>query len=98
MFLQNKYCCIVIESNCGFRNEEIILPSEHTGLICENYLWDLLLSRGAGKDGVYLCAKDGQCDQELFSICWDPVVSALRFVFDKAGDSSICYKAVQGFR
>lgn len=31
----------------AFRNEEIVMPSEHTGLVRENYLWkvSVLLAR-----------------------------------------------------
>lgn len=74
------------------------MPAEHTGLLKENYLWKVLLRRGLTKDGRYILAHDGLYDHELFSICWGPVVTALGYVFDKAMDSSIYYKSIQGFR
>lgn len=73
------------------------MPAEHTGLVRENYLWEVLLRRGSDKAGVYIRAKDGAYDHELFSLCWGPVVTALSYVFDKATDSVVYYKSIQGF-
>ena len=30
----------------AIRNEEIVMPAEHTGLVRENYLWKCALKRG----------------------------------------------------
>ena len=30
----------------AIRNEEIVMPAEHTGLVKENYLWKCALKRG----------------------------------------------------
>jgi golgi-specific brefeldin A-resistance guanine nucleotide exchange factor 1 len=35
-----------------FRNEEIIMPAEQTGLVKENYLWKVLLRRGETNEGL----------------------------------------------
>nr|KAG5707576.1 hypothetical protein BaRGS_001124 [Batillaria attramentaria] len=82
----------------AIRNEEIVMPSEHTGLIRENYIWKILLRRGATKEGVFLHAPTGAFDSELFTLIWGPTVAALSFVFDKSTDESIIQKAVSGFR
>lgn len=74
------------------------MPAEHVGLVRENYLWKMLLRRGSGKDGNYRIDREGQYDHELFSLCWSSVVAALSYVFDKAADSSVYYKSIQGFR
>ncbi|XP_070186725.1 Golgi-specific brefeldin A-resistance guanine nucleotide exchange factor 1-like isoform X2 [Littorina saxatilis] len=82
----------------AIRNEEIVMPAEHTGLVKENYLWKVLLRRGATKEGVFLHAPTGAFDSELFTLIWGPTVAALSFVFDKSADESIIQKAVSGFR
>ena len=75
------------------------MPAEQTGLVRENYLWEVMLRRGYGKDGLYIQAKDGAYDRELFAICWSPVVTALSYMFDKATDSIIPHKSIiDGFR
>lgn len=57
----------------------------------------MLLRRGSSKDGLYIKSRDGFYDHQLFSLCWVPVVTALSYVFDKAGESAVSLKAMQGF-
>nr|XP_018903871.1 PREDICTED: Golgi-specific brefeldin A-resistance guanine nucleotide exchange factor 1 [Bemisia tabaci] len=82
----------------SIKNEEIVMPAEHTGLVRENYLWKVLLRRGNSKDGTYIRAPDGMFDHDLFSLIWGPIVAALGFVFDKSSDPNIYMKAMIGFR
>ncbi|GJQ80967.1 putative regulation of ARF protein signal transduction [Trypoxylus dichotomus] len=81
----------------AIKNEEIVMPAEQTGIIKENYLWKVLLRRGASKDGVYTHVCDGTYDYDLFTIIFGPVLSALTFVFDRSDDSNIYKRALQGF-
>ncbi|CAL1527993.1 unnamed protein product [Lymnaea stagnalis] len=82
----------------AIRNEEIVMPAEHSGLVKENYLWKILLHRGVSKGGVYFHAPTGAFDHELFTLIWGPTVAALSFVFDKSSDEAIVQKAASGFR
>ena len=82
----------------NFRTEEIVMPAEQTGIVRENYLWKVLLRRGAGKDGSYIHAPSGLLDHDLFSLIWSPTVAALSFLFDKTNDRAIYQKAINGFR
>ncbi|GAB1600980.1 Golgi-specific brefeldin A-resistance guanine nucleotide exchange factor 1-like [Argonauta hians] len=82
----------------SIRNEEIVMPAEHTGLVKENYLWKVLLKRGSGKEGMFIHAPTGSFDHELFTLAWGPTVAALSFIFDKSSDEGIIQKAVSGFR
>ncbi|XP_050390841.2 Golgi-specific brefeldin A-resistance guanine nucleotide exchange factor 1 isoform X2 [Patella vulgata] len=82
----------------AIRNDEIVMPSEHTGLVKENYYWKQSLRRGATKEGVFLHAPTGMLDHEIFSLIWGPTVAALSFVFDKSGDEAIINRAISGFR
>lgn len=82
----------------SIKNEEIVMPAEQTGIVRENYLWKVLLRRGAGRDGVFVHAPNGLYDHDLFSLIWGPTVAALSFVFDKSSDATIYQKAISGFR
>lgn len=82
----------------AIKSEEIVMPAEQTGLVKENYLWKVLLRRGASKDGIYLHAPNGLYDHDLFSLIWGPTIAALSFVFDKSNDVTIYQKAISGFR
>ncbi|KAK0051833.1 Golgi-specific brefeldin A-resistance guanine nucleotide exchange factor 1 [Biomphalaria pfeifferi] len=82
----------------AIRNEEIVMPAEHSGLVKENYLWKLLLHRGSSKESVFLHAPTGAFDHELFTLIWGPTVAALSFVFDKSSDEAIVQKDISGFR
>ncbi|XP_023706010.1 Golgi-specific brefeldin A-resistance guanine nucleotide exchange factor 1 isoform X5 [Cryptotermes secundus] len=82
----------------GIKTDEIVMPAEQTGLVKENYLWKVLLRRGASKDGVFIHAPNGLFDHDLFSLIWGPTVAALSFVFDKSNDATIYQKAISGFR
>ncbi len=74
------------------------MPAEHVGIVRENYLWEVLLRRSVSKDGIYVSSKGGECDRQLFKMCWRPIVVALSMVFEKATDLSVCGETVEGFR
>lgn len=80
------------------RSEEIVMPDEQIGLVKENYVWSVLLHRGATPEGVFLHLPPGSCDHDLFSMTWGPTIAALSYVFDKSLDESILQKAIAGFR
>uniref|UniRef100_A0A8D8XWE5 Golgi-specific brefeldin A-resistance guanine nucleotide exchange factor 1 n=2 Tax=Cacopsylla melanoneura TaxID=428564 RepID=A0A8D8XWE5_9HEMI len=83
------------------KEEEIVMPAEHTGLVRDNYLWKVLLKRGQGKDGVYISAPGGSYNNynhDLFSVIFSPSVAALSYVFDKTTDSAVYNKSMSGFR
>ncbi|VDI44231.1 golgi-specific brefeldin A-resistance guanine nucleotide exchange factor 1 [Mytilus galloprovincialis] len=82
----------------AIRNDEIVMPSEHTGLVKENYMWKVLLRRGGTKDGTFIHAPPGSFDHELFNLTWGSTVAALSFVFDKSSEEAIIQKSITGFR
>ncbi|KAF5306262.1 hypothetical protein FQA39_LY08960 [Lamprigera yunnana] len=81
----------------AIKNEEIVMPAEHTGLVKENYLWKVLLRRGMSKDGIYVHASNDVFNIDLFSLIWGPIVAALSFVFDKSDDAIVYQRAIKGF-
>ena len=68
----------------AIRNEEIVMPAEQTGLVKDNYLWKVLLRRGATKEGCFIHAPNGIFDRDLFDLAWTPTVAALSCLLDKA--------------
>ncbi|KAL4239944.1 G-box binding factor [Mactra antiquata] len=89
---------MLVEIYNAIKSDEIVMPSEHTGLVRENYLWKVLLKRGSTKEGLFTHAPTGEFDHDLFTLIWGPTVAALSFVFDKSSDESIIAKAISGFR
>ncbi|XP_044276109.1 Golgi-specific brefeldin A-resistance guanine nucleotide exchange factor 1 isoform X3 [Varanus komodoensis] len=82
----------------AIKNEEIVMPEEQTGLVKENYVWSVLLHRGATEEGLFLHVPPGSYDHDLFAMTWGPTVAALSYVFDKSLDETIIQKAISGFR
>uniref|UniRef100_A0A8C5WLP4 Golgi-specific brefeldin A-resistance guanine nucleotide exchange factor 1 n=1 Tax=Leptobrachium leishanense TaxID=445787 RepID=A0A8C5WLP4_9ANUR len=82
----------------AIRNDEIVMPEEQTGLVKENYMWSVLLHRGATTEGLFLHVPPGSYDNDLFTMTWGPTIAALSYVFDKSMDETIIQKAISGFR
>ncbi|XP_071986040.1 Golgi-specific brefeldin A-resistance guanine nucleotide exchange factor 1 isoform X3 [Engystomops pustulosus] len=82
----------------AIKNEEIVMPEEQTGLVKENYMWNVLLHRGATPEGLFLHVTPGSYDHDLFTMTWGPTIAALSYVFDKSMEESIIQKAISGFR
>ncbi|XP_041644664.1 Golgi-specific brefeldin A-resistance guanine nucleotide exchange factor 1 isoform X1 [Cheilinus undulatus] len=82
----------------AIKSEEIVMPDEQTGLVKENYVWSVLLHRGATSEGVFLHLPPGSYDHDLFTMTWGPTIAALSYVFDKSLDDNILQKAITGFR
>uniref|UniRef100_A0A8C8RIG0 Golgi-specific brefeldin A-resistance guanine nucleotide exchange factor 1 n=1 Tax=Pelusios castaneus TaxID=367368 RepID=A0A8C8RIG0_9SAUR len=82
----------------AIKNDEIVMPEEQTGLVKENYIWNVLLHRGASDEGIFLHVPQGSYDHDLFAMTWGPTIAALSYVFDKSLDETIVQKAISGFR
>ncbi|KAM4636752.1 Golgi-specific brefeldin A-resistance guanine nucleotide exchange factor 1 isoform 3-T3 [Discoglossus pictus] len=82
----------------AIKNDEIVMPDEQIGLVKENYVWSVLLHRGATPEGVFLHVVPGSYDHDLFTMTWGPTIAALSYVFDKSMDETIIQKAISGFR
>ncbi|XP_056147557.1 Golgi-specific brefeldin A-resistance guanine nucleotide exchange factor 1 [Lampris incognitus] len=82
----------------AIKNEEIVMPDEQIGLVKENYVWSVLLHRGATTEGIFLHVPAGSYDHDLFTMTWGPTIAALSYVFDKSLDDTIIQKAIAGFR
>lgn len=74
------------------------MPDEQSGLVKDNYVWSVLLHRGATPEGIFLHLPAGSYDHDLFTMTWGPTIAALSYVFDKSLDENIIQKAITGFR
>lgn len=74
------------------------MPDEQKGLVKENYMWSVLLHRGATSEGIFLHVPAGSYDRDLFTMTWGPTIAALSYVFDKSLEDTIIQKAIAGFR
>ncbi|XP_051945583.1 Golgi-specific brefeldin A-resistance guanine nucleotide exchange factor 1-like isoform X5 [Xyrauchen texanus] len=81
----------------AIKNEEIVMPDEQTGLVKENYVWSVLLRRGATSEGIFVHVPGSSYDRDLFTMTWGPTIAALSYVFDKSLDDAIIKKAIAGF-
>ncbi|CAG9763319.1 unnamed protein product [Ceutorhynchus assimilis] len=81
----------------AIKGDEIVMPSEHGGLIRENYLWKVLLRKGASNKGDYFHIPPGTYDSELFRLIYDPIVSALCFIYEHTEEDSVYKHVVSGF-
>lgn len=84
----------------SIRSEEIVMPSEHTGALRDNYLWKVLIRRDrkAEPSSFYIHAPAGSYNQEIFNIVWGQTISALSFVYDKSFELPVIEKSVNGFK
>lgn len=75
------------------------MPAEQTGLVKDNYLWKVLLRRGARPETSYF--KIGNAgefvDRELAEQAWAPIISALCRAYDKAPDRSLQRRVAETF-
>lgn len=82
----------------AIKNDEIVMPDEQTGLVKEDYVWSVLLHRGASSEGTFQHVPESSYDHDLFTMTWGPTIAALSYVFDKSLDDMIIQKAIAGFR
>merc|ERR1719158_2674850 len=80
----------------AIRNDEIVMPQEQTGLVKENYLWKLLLSRSMEEED-FILMDNGMFDHNLFGLTWGPAVAALSYIFDKSSEPEVLRRVLDGF-
>ena len=80
----------------AIKNEEIVMPSEQTGTVKENYLWKMLLTRSLEED-EFILMDNGLFDHNLFGLAWGPAVASLSYIYDKSYEPEVQRRAVDGF-
>jgi brefeldin A-resistance guanine nucleotide exchange factor 1 len=82
----------------AIKSDEIIMPTEQTGVIRESYLWKLMLKRSITKTGEkFLHVPTGCYNHEIFTLIWGQTMAALSFVFEKSNYDLVIEKSIQGF-
>lgn len=66
------------------KHNEIIMPSEQTGAVRENYIWKVLMKRSESSEGNYIVARMGCNDRDLFNTVWGPATAALSYIFERS--------------
>ena len=81
----------------AIKSDEIVMPTEHTGLVRESYLWKLLLKRSATMGEKFLHVPSGSYNYDIFTLVWGQTMAALSFVFEKSNYDLVIQKSIQGF-
>ncbi len=68
----------------AIRNDEIVMPAEHTGLVRESYLWKSMIRRSMTSNEPFLHAPTGSYNNDIFTLIWSQTMAALSFVFEKS--------------
>eukprot|EP00795_Rhopilema_esculentum_P008272 gene8272-14228_t len=97
----------------SIKNEEIVMPSERTGRVKENYDWKdlyhvfrlpilsdhhVLMRKSQAPDSQFMRINTSMYDEDLFLVVWGPTVAALSYVYDNGMDKAVVQKALTGFR
>lgn len=80
------------------KENEIMIPTEHSGAIRETYEWQILLRKGEEEENKFVDQNIQLDNYELFQISWGNFSSALCFVVDKSENPSIIAKAMNYYR
>lgn len=81
----------------AIKSNEIVMPTEHTGLVRESYLWKLMLKRSVTIGEKFFHVPTGSYNHEIFSLIWGQTMAALSFVFEKSNYDLVIEKSIQGF-
>lgn len=71
----------------SIKNEEMVLPAEQAGPVRETYLWQVLLRRGGGPEGVFYHAFESVYAEMIFKQVARPIVGVLSASMDR-GDQA----------
>ena len=80
----------------AIRNDEIVMPQEQSGLVRENYLWKLLLTRSVDEED-FMVTDNGMFDHNLFGLSWGPALASLSYILDKSREPEAQRRALDGF-
>ena len=90
---------MIEEIYLAIKSKEIVLPTEQSGLLKENYVWKQLDVRTTtGSVMPYIPAHDGAYNLDIFTLVWGSTVAALSFVFDKSMEEKTILRSINGFR
>jgi brefeldin A-resistance guanine nucleotide exchange factor 1 len=81
----------------AIKSDEIIMPTEQTGLVRESYLWKLMLKRSSMTGDKFLHTPSGSYNYDIFTLVWGQTMAALSFVFEKSNYDLVIQKSIQGF-
>ncbi|CAO3610737.1 unnamed protein product [Cunninghamella echinulata] len=80
----------------AIRQDEIVMPEEHEGILGFNYAWKQLLHRSYNTDLFVVCSTPSY-DKAIFELSWKPAIAAISYAFNSAQDDITLQKAISGF-
>ncbi|KAL8847164.1 MAG: hypothetical protein Q9221_007794 [Calogaya cf. arnoldii] len=80
----------------SIRNNEIILPEEHTTARAFDYAWEELLLKTKDAGDLMLCDTN-IFDADMFQATWKPIVATLSYVFMSASEDVVFPRINTGF-
>lgn len=83
----------------SIKENEIIMPAEHSGVVMETYKWKMLLQRQCNlAESQFSTVSLHEHDQDLFLILRGPIVTALSVLFQYAEEETAIQKSLFGFQ
>ena len=84
----------------AIKYDEIVMPSEHDGVVKDKYLWKVALqfSMDPTKSEFLHVHPPGLLDKEVFLLSWRQIVSALGYVYERTISPQMIQKTLSGFR
>eukprot|EP00127_Corallochytrium_limacisporum_P003297 Clim_evm146s147 gene=Clim_evmTU146s147 len=80
----------------AIKENEIKMQEEHEGEESEAYIWDVMLQRSEGEDGMYKRVHSNIYDHDIFLSMWGAAIAAISYVFEHAPDQAMADRALEG--
>lgn len=81
----------------SIKNEEMVVPAEHAGPVRDNYLWQVLLRRGGGQEGVFYHSFEPIYMEMIFRAACKVVVGVLSMTIERGADIVLYEKTRKAF-
>ncbi|XP_063705647.1 LOW QUALITY PROTEIN: Golgi-specific brefeldin A-resistance guanine nucleotide exchange factor 1-like [Culicoides brevitarsis] len=81
----------------SIKNEEICLPAEHAGPVRDNYLWQVMLRRGSGPEGIFYHSFEPVYMEMIFRAAAKVAIGVLSMTIERGGDIPLYEKTRAAF-
>lgn len=81
----------------SIKSDEMVVPTEQSGPVRDNYLWQMLLIRGSGAEGIYYHSCDPVYMELIFKFSCKSIINILSVMLEKSYDINRNEKTRNGF-
>lgn len=81
----------------SIKSEEMVVPAEHAGPVRDNYLWQVLLRRGSGQEGIFYHSFEPIYMEMIFRVACKVAIGVLSMTIERGGDFSLYEKTRSTF-